>query len=115
MSVRRYQQAQDNYEDPRAAEHRMLSRVTGMLVEGGKRGGRDLIEACYYNRKLWTIFQSDLANSENKLPDAVKANLLSLSIWVQRYTGQVLDGAPVEPLIELNRSMMDGLKPEPKG
>jgi flagellar biosynthesis activator protein FlaF len=115
MSVRRYQQAQETFDDPRLVEHRMLTRVTGMLIDGGKKGGRTLIEACYYNRKLWTIFQTDLAHPDNKLPESVRANLISLSLWVQRYTGEVLDGAPVEPLIDVNRSIMDGLKPQANG
>src|SRR4051794_20047848 len=100
MSVHRYQKAQDSVEDARAVEHRMLSRVTAMLVEGGKRGGRDLIEACYYNRKLWTVFQFDLISPENALPDELKARLISLSIWVQGYTGKVLDGASIDPLVD---------------
>jgi flagellar biosynthesis activator protein FlaF len=111
MSVSRYAATQDQVEDPRAAELRMLSRVTGMLLDGGKQGGRFLTEACFYNRKLWTIFQADLADPANQLPEAVKANLISLSIWVQKYTGQVLKGAPVQPLIDVNRSIMDGLRP----
>jgi flagellar protein FlaF len=82
-------------------------------VEGGKQGGRFLTEACFYNRKLWTIFQTDLADPANALPDQVKANLISLAIWVQKYTGRVLDGAPVQPLIDVNRSIMEGLRPPP--
>jgi flagellar protein FlaF len=113
MSVRGYEKAQETIEDPRAIEHRMLARVTGMLIEGGKRGGRDLIEACFYNRKLWTIFQADCAHPTNQLPDPVKASLISLSLWVQTYTGQVLSGASVDPLVEVNRSIMEGLAPSP--
>lgn len=111
MSVRRYQQAQDAAEDPRATEHRMLARVTGMLIDASERRGRELVEACYYNRKLWTIFQADLIHPGNGLPDDLKARLISLSLWVQNYTGQVLDGADVEPLISVNKSVMEGLRP----
>jgi flagellar protein FlaF len=111
MSVRGYEKAQETIEDARAIEHRMLARVTGMLIEGGKRGGRDLVEACFYNRKLWTIFQADCADPNNQLPDALKASLISLSLWVQTYTGQVLNGATVDPLVEVNRSIMEGLVP----
>jgi flagellar protein FlaF len=111
MSVSRYQKAQEITEDPRTAEHRMLARVTGMLIDSSEARGNALAEACFYNRKLWTIFQADLANPANGLPDEVKARLISLSIWVQKYTGEVLGGAPVEPLISVNRSIMDGLMP----
>jgi flagellar protein FlaF len=113
MSVSRYSRVQETAEDPRATELRMLSRVTGMLLDGGRQGGRLLTEACYYNRKLWTIFQADLADPGNQLPDNVKASLISLAIWVQKYTGSVLAGASVQPLIDVNRSIMEGLKPVP--
>jgi flagellar protein FlaF len=111
MSISRYQKAQEITEDPRTAEHRMLARVTGMLIDSSEARGNALAEACFYNRKLWTIFQSDLASPANGLPDEVKARLISLSIWVQKYTGEVLMGAPVEPLIDVNRSIMEGLMP----
>ncbi len=89
----------------------MLARVTGMLIESAQSRGNALVEACYYNRKLWTIFQADLVNPANALPNEVKARLISLSIWVQKYTGEVLTGAAVEPLINVNRSIMEGLMP----
>jgi flagellar biosynthesis activator protein FlaF len=111
MSVSRYQKAQEITEDPRTAEHRMLARVTGMLIDSSEARGTALAEACFYNRKLWTIFQTDLASPANALPDEVKARLISLSIWVQKYTGDVLNGAPAEPLINVNRSIMEGLMP----
>ena len=111
MSVSRYNKIQEIAEGPRAGELRILSQVTGMLVDGAARGGRALVEACYYNRKLWSIFLADLANPDNGLPDATKASLVSLGIWVQKYTGSVLVGAPVQPLVDVNRSIMDGLRP----
>jgi flagellar protein FlaF len=111
MSLSRYQQAQEAFESPRAAEHRMLARVTGMLRAAASSGGRDLVEACYYNRKLWSIFQADLASPENGLPDELKARLISISIWVQKYTGEAMAGAPLEPLINVNRAIMEGLMP----
>jgi flagellar protein FlaF len=111
MSVSSYQKAQEITDNPRTVEHRMLARVTGMLIDAAETRGKDLTEACFYNRKLWSIFQADLASPGNGLPDELKARLLSLSIWVQKYSGEVLTGAPVEPLIDVNRSIMEGLMP----
>jgi flagellar protein FlaF len=111
MTVNRYQKVQENAEDPRSAEYRMLARVTGMLISGAEKGGRELIEACYYNRKLWTIFQADLAQPGNALPDEVKARLISLSFFVQRHTDKISAGASVQPLIDINKSIMEGLMP----
>jgi flagellar biosynthesis activator protein FlaF len=116
MSVRRYQKTQDAAEDPRSIERFALTRVNGMLSAGAESGGRTLTEACHKNWQLWSIFQSDLADPGNPLPDTLKAQLISLSIWVQKYTPQVLfQGASVEPLINVNRSIMEGLAPAPAG
>jgi flagellar biosynthesis activator protein FlaF len=114
MSVKRYQQVQETNEDPRAVEHRALARVNGMLVAGAAKGGSALAEACHMNRMLWTVFQTDLAHPDNGLPDALKAQLISLSMWVQRYTTKVLlQNASVDPLVAVNRSIMEGLAPAP--
>ena len=114
MSVRRYQQTQDTAEDPRSIERRAIARVNAMLSAGAEGGGMALTEACHKNWQLWSIFQADLADPGNGLPDALKAQLISLSIWVQKYTPQVLfRGAPVQPLINVNRSIMEGLSPAP--
>ena len=112
MSIKRYQTIQDKNDDPRAIEHRALARVNGMLVSGAEQGGVPLAEACHLNRTLWTIFQTDCSNPQNGLPDALKAQLISLALWVQRYTNKVLfEGASVEPLVNVNRSIMEGLAP----
>ena len=112
MSIKRYQTIQDKNDDPRAIEHRALARVNGMLVSGAEKGGAPLAEACHLNRTLWTIFQTDCSNPQNGLPDSLKAQLISLALWVQRYTNKVLfEGASVEPLINVNRSIMEGLAP----
>ncbi|MBX6369050.1 MAG: flagellar biosynthesis regulator FlaF [Rhodospirillales bacterium] len=112
MSVKRYQHVQEISDDPRAIEQRALARVTGMLIAGAEKGGAALAEACHMNRMLWTIFQTDLATPENALPDALKAQLISLAIWVQRYTSKVLfENASIEPLVQVNRSIMEGLAP----
>jgi flagellar protein FlaF len=116
MSVKRYQYVQETNDDPRTVEHRALARVNGMLVSGAEKGGAALAEACHMNRMLWTIFQSDLATPENGLPDALKAQLISLSIWVQKYTAKVLfENASVDPLVSVNRSIMEGLSPAAAG
>jgi flagellar biosynthesis activator protein FlaF len=110
MSAKRYQTVQDANDDPRAIEQRALARVTGMLVSGAEKGGAALAEACHMNRMLWTIFQTDLVLPENGLPDALKAQLISLAIWVQRYTTKVLfENASVDPLVSVNRSILEGL------
>lgn len=110
MTINRYSSAQQMAESPRATEYRALGMVTGKLIAARDGDRRALIDACHLNEKLWTIFQSDLVTPENGLPNALKAQLISLAIWVQRYTAQVMRGdAPVDPLIDVNKTLMEGL------
>ena len=113
MSINCYARVQDTSEDPRATEYRALGFVTGKLIEAKEKGGRALIEALYANQNLWTLFQADLAHPGNALPQEVRAQLLSLSLWVQRFTSKVMrDEANIEALIDVNKAIMDGLKPQ---
>jgi flagellar protein FlaF len=58
--------------------------------------------------------QSDLSADDNQLPDGLKAQLISLAIWVDRHSSKVLRGkAEVGPLIKVNRTIMEGLAGTP--
>ena len=59
---------------------------------------------------MWIAMQTDLAAEGNKLPDALKAQLISLAMWVDKYTLKVMQKRePLAPLIEVNRAIMEGL------
>ena len=45
------------------------------------------------NWRLWTIFQADVASDDNPLPPGIKANILSLSVFIDKHTV----GALTEP------------------
>ena len=77
---------------------------------GGDAGG--LAEALHQNRRLWSLLAQDCADPENTLPKPLRAQIISLSLWVSRHTSAVMrDGSDIEPLIEVNRSVMQGLAP----
>src|SRR5438270_8655571 len=86
MSISAYRRRQEMAETARELERRAFWIVTGKLVGAKAKGGTPLSDACYLNYQLWSTLQADLAWPENALPAELKARLLSLSIWVQRYT-----------------------------
>lgn len=66
--------------------------------------------AVYKNRKIWTIFASNVAHSENKLSADLKANIFYLSEFVHNYSRRVLkDELDIDPLIEVNAAVLRGL------
>lgn len=67
-------------------------------------------EALDANRKLWNLLSADCSAPENQLPTTLRAQIISLALWVSRYSSEVLRaGAEIDPLIDINRTMMEGL------
>ena len=111
MSLQSYKATQDQTEAPRQTEYRLFALVTRALMEVEEEfGGHGFHKAVDWNRRLWLTLQMDLAAQENGLPDDLKARLISISIWVDKHSRQVLRGeAGIGPLIGVNRTIMEGL------
>ena len=111
MSIAGYQTAQGT-EDPRKTEYRLFAQVTRALmnVEESDSLNADFREAIEWNRRMWNALEIDLASDSNSLPDALKAQLISVAMWVERHSAMALRGeGEVDPLITVNRSVMEGL------
>ncbi len=116
MSIAAYRRQKEAAETPRELERRAFLTVIGKLTEGKEKGGRVLVEACFLNSRLWETLLVDLALPENALPDTLKARLISIGIWVLRYTPGVMAGrSAIDPLISVNRSIAEGLSTTPAG
>jgi flagellar protein FlaF len=116
MSIERYKSTQTTTENPRQTEYRLFALVTRSLIEAKERGGRGrkFIEAVDWNRRLWLTLQMDLASDGNGLTDQLRAQLISVAIWVDKHSSAALRGeAEIEPLISVNRTIMEGLAVRP--
>jgi flagellar protein FlaF len=72
--------------------------------------GPSRVRALGRNHTLWSTLVQDLSLAENQLPDGIKAQLISLGLWAMRYsTLALLKDLALEPLIEVNRNVMEGL------
>jgi flagellar biosynthesis activator protein FlaF len=113
MSLLAYQQAAERAENPRDSEYRLFGEVTRALMEAAELPAADFktrIKALDWNRRLWMTLAGDCARPENVLGPDLRAQIISLSMWVGRHTSAVIrNEEPVEPLIEINRIMMQGL------
>ena len=112
MSLRAYQQAATRSESPRDTEYRLFGQVTRALIDASTTPN-DLakrVDALDWNRRLWQALAADCAQPENQLPSEVRAQIISLSMWVGRQTNAVVrSDVDFEALIDLNRTMMQGL------
>ena len=113
MSLQAYQQAVQRVEGPRDTEYRLFAEVTRALMDAA--GASDLktrVNALDWNRRLWTALATDCASPDNRLPDQLRASIISLSMFVSRHTSETIrGGGPLDLLIDVNRSIMQGLKP----
>jgi flagellar protein FlaF len=75
---------------------------------------RERIEALGKTQQLWSLLVTDLGMDGNRLPDELKQNLLQLGFWAMSYaTRATLQNLPLQPLIDLHRDMIEGLRAQP--
>src|SRR5262249_28411191 len=102
---------------PRDTEYRLFAQVTQALIEANKVGRANvaqLVDALDWNRRLWSALATDCSSKGNQLSDPLRAQIISLSLWVSRFSSEVArTGASLEPLIDVNRSIMAGLAQRP--
>ena len=114
MSLEAYQRAQTTTEKPRETEYRLFAQVTRALLDAEQKGHGDvngLVGALDWNRRLWSTLAADCSTDDNQLPKETRASIISLSIWVRKYSASVMrEKASLEPLIDINRMIMQGLQ-----
>lgn len=86
--------AEDDQAIARSIERQALDRAIDLLEEADAAGpnSRAVIDALYYTRRLWSFFVSELINDENALPVEVRANLISIGIWILKEADAVQAG-----------------------
>ncbi|WP_321391746.1 flagellar biosynthesis regulator FlaF [Emcibacter sp.] len=112
MSLEAYQKTQQATEAPSQTEYRIFAEVTRALIDAKDLPKTDkrLHDALYRNRRLWSTLATDCAVEGNKLPDMLRGQIISLSIWVGKYSSQVARGEDsIDVLVSVNRNIMDGL------
>jgi flagellar protein FlaF len=131
MSIAAYKRTIRESDSPRQIERRVLSRITGDLErfaqsfdksEKSERAqllASGLEQVLIENLKFWTIVKHDLATEGNALPPQLRAGLISLALFVERQTNNVIGGsAGVGAMAAINQNVIAGLSgqmPGPKG
>lgn len=112
MSLAAYQKATTIIEQPRDTERRLMNQVTGNMIAARDAGmtGVKLMPVLHHNREVWSAFSSACSAQGNGLPNELRASIMSLALWVDRHTSEVVAGnEPIDDLIELNREIIEGL------
>ena len=113
--LKAYSQTSNRTETPREMEYRLFGQVTRALMHAATVDKSDLktrIDALDWNRRLWSVLATDCSDSDNQLNNPLKAQIISISLFVGRHSSAVMRGEEdFQPLIDINRSIMQGLAP----
>ncbi len=99
---------------PRASEYDLIARVTAQLKSAeakGRDGFAELVQAVHINQRLWTTLAIDVASDTNALPDPLRARIVYLADFTRQHSRKVLGReAGIDPLVEINTSVLRGLR-----
>ena len=102
----------------RETEARVLTQGALKLIDCQKNWDRPdrndrLNAALKYNQRIWSIFQTEMAKSENPLPDNIKRNILLLSRFIDKRIFDVMafpDPVKLNIVIQINQNIAAGLR-----
>ncbi|MBN9068189.1 MAG: flagellar biosynthesis regulator FlaF [Rhizobiaceae bacterium] len=104
----------DSIADAKDRERQLLSRSIDLLSTAKDSGGGSpqAVEAIHFMNRIWTSFMEDLGSSENELPVELRANLISIGLWLLREGEAVRQGQSqnFDGLIEVSQIIRDGIQ-----
>lgn len=104
----------DSVADAKDRERQLLSRSVDMLSEAAAAGiqSMEAVKALHFTNRVWTHFIEDLGSSDNALPKELRANLISIGLWVLREAEDIRQGKTdnFEGIIEVSQIIRDGIQ-----
>lgn len=105
---------QDDLAEAKDRERQLLDRSIELLRDAKQRGAQSSEgrEALFFVRRIWVRFIEDLGSSENELDAELRANLISVGIWILKESEKVRSGQSqnFDGIIEITGIIRDGLK-----
>jgi len=71
-----------------------------------------LDDALLYNRKLWSVFMTDMADANHPMPRELRQNVANIGLFVMNHTVSMMSNPRPEQLgslININREIAAGL------
>jgi len=104
----------DSVADAKDRERQLLSRSIDMLVAARAVGtdSHEAVEAIHFLNRVWSTLVEDLGSPENALPKELRANLISIGLWLLREAEDVRQGRSdnFDGLIEVSQIIRDGIQ-----
>lgn len=104
---------EDSGREARSREQRALDHGVDLLrrMQSGDLPAPEASEALLYIRRLWAFFVEDLASPRNGLPEKLRAELISIGLWIIKEADRVRqdEATDVEELMAINIVIRDAL------
>jgi flagellar protein FlaF len=121
--IKHYQSVERESLSGRETEARVLTQAALKLIDCQKNWDAPdcknrLDEALQYNQKIWSIFQAEISNPDNPLPNEIKINLLNLSRFIDKRIIKIMTSPSPEKLdiiIKINQNIAAGLRGSTSG
>lgn len=102
-------------ETPRDIEYRAFAKITRALTEARDLDGPEakpaLARALHDNVRLWSALAEDCMSDGNRLPEALRAQIIGLAFFARAHMRKVMEGSDgPQALIDVNMSIMRGLR-----
>ncbi|HCL65206.1 MAG: flagellar biosynthesis regulator FlaF [Rhizobium sp.] len=105
---------EDGVADAKDRERQALTRSIELLERARDESGysREAIEALFYTRRVWIRFIEDLKQPENELGSELRANLISIAIWILKECDRIRkrQSSNFQGIIDVTTIIRDGLK-----
>ena len=104
----------DSVADARDREKQLLSRSIDLLQVAKDKGAKSMhgVEALHFMNRVWSTLIQDLGSPDNSLPTELRANLISIGLWLLREGEQIRQGNSdnFDGLIEVSQIIRDGIQ-----
>ena len=104
---------EDDQTMSRERERHALDRSIALmeLAQADAATVTDVANAIAFTNKLWTVLIEDLADTGNGLPKALRAQIISIGIWILRGLEDIRNGkaAGFADVKAVSQSIRDGL------
>ena len=104
----------DDAQTARGREREAIVQSIELLKKAEAAGARsrESIEALLYTRRVWSVLIGDLAVPENDLPETLRADLISIGLWIMRECEYIRteQSENFRGIIEISQIIVEGLK-----
>ena len=108
-----YAPTQVSIRTDRSIEAQLVSQITARLRRAATANPQDfsaLVAAIHDNRRMWTAMAADVADGDNGLPSALRAQIFYLAEFTEQHSRRVLRrDADATALIDINTAVLRGL------